>query len=1039
MQLDSFWMSFVKGHARACTALAMAVIIMDHFPDAAAFDAAGGGNILESLKIIRVRVAIVNQDLMAVAVKNALLAHRGSIRQAHDVLAWIQKLEKVSAATGQNPEDVLLKWNAQCPSDAKVGGNKRLCCMNILKGLDAKCRGLLIDHFSNFGAKGAFTDDAFVSKKILPGYKPRMSTPRWTRLLTVSHDSFLLMLRHVISKHESAADNARFKVVKQKMERTSEMASLVMGIADDVMDMHPTLPRADIENTFIDGFIKNDPNLLMALESALTGAQQHGDKSFDVMSLPVLSDLILEWRQKLVLDDTEQAPVLRMKVGATELEEHEFKLWELRVMHDVDLFVSWCKVMKDRDTQMYYKKIQHNNFRAAECRGAAHSLFDPTHMNYCVTLIPRTDERSFLVAVAKVKDHLAKKLLIEATDVFTLCFVNWTAMSLFNAKMTMLQHGALASLVVAADANSLGLALMPTHSYRRGQLHNSISQAQSTIANHGLNIDRSVCFHYSRPSDARNERPLLIMGSVVLPNAHLEKDNKFVKCIAKHPVICIGEQLRAKDLVILDDPNLDALPQSIEVNDSPSTMEKHNQLGYHACGKILSACVDDIFSGDVRCAVLLVDLSVHVGDMIKAVANAGFSRPLMCVGLCDSPEHADFVQSEITHFLKTKLLTEDGFKIPGFTVPPKDAPMDAIYVPTPELTALGWHDNTIMIKESDRKKWGLHCSFQAQFNELATTLEQANAHCKPAFQHNNVDTAVKQESVEPPHKKLKTDKGADSLPESLTFIDAASIDTAILHDLTLHSQYPCGKARPSSNSLVLKICANHDLYLVNAAKTAAEVKQDNDNKGTTITDKDNDKGVTDEDKDKANTVTIKHGSMLVGYHKGKWQTDCSGDAKEIRYAVQHSSDGVIYNGHLTTVGKLVSQKRLTAASDDARCCYHDIFDDPTDEDKAAFLLRPTATVFYVVADVPVKHEDQRRSPQHVPPKEIMPLACQAHAGSLISPEHWNTDFTKVHWIVKWQPKKGLQPIRPQVTWTGLDAAIPPSKGLLLTPVKKTVA
>ena len=129
----------------------------------------------------------------------------------------------------------------------------------------------------------------------------------------------------------------------------------------------------------------------------------------------------------------------------------------------------------------------------------------------------------------------------------------------------------------------------------------------------------------------------------------------------------------------------------------------------------------------------------------------------------------------------------------------------------------------------------------------------------------------------------------------------------------------------------------------------------------------------------------------------------------------------------------MSQKRLTAASDDARCCYHDIFDDPTDEDKSAFLLRPTATVFYVVTDVPVKKEAKG-----APPKENM-QASQAHAGSLISPEHWNTDFTKLHWIVKWQPKKGLQPVRPQITWTGLDAAIPPSKGLLLTPVKKTVA
>ena len=60
----------------------------------------------------------------------------------------------------------------------------------------------------------------------------------------------------------------------------------------------------------------------MALENALTD----GDKSLDVMSLPVLSDVVLEWRKKLVLDDTEHATAVHMKVGATELEEHEFKL-----------------------------------------------------------------------------------------------------------------------------------------------------------------------------------------------------------------------------------------------------------------------------------------------------------------------------------------------------------------------------------------------------------------------------------------------------------------------------------------------------------------------------------------------------------------------------------------------------------------------------------------------------------------------------------------------------------------------------------------
>ena len=60
----------------------MSIIMMLHYPDQDALVEAGGGNLLESLKAIRVRIAIVAPDLMAVAFKNALLAHRGAITKA---------------------------------------------------------------------------------------------------------------------------------------------------------------------------------------------------------------------------------------------------------------------------------------------------------------------------------------------------------------------------------------------------------------------------------------------------------------------------------------------------------------------------------------------------------------------------------------------------------------------------------------------------------------------------------------------------------------------------------------------------------------------------------------------------------------------------------------------------------------------------------------------------------------------------------------------------------------------------------------------
>ena len=73
-------------------------------------------------------------------------------------------------------------------------------------------------------------------------------------------------------------------------------------------------------------------------------------------------------------------------------------------------------------------------------------------------------------------------------------------------------------------------------------------------------------------------------------------------------------------------------------------------------------------------------------------------------------------------------------------------------------------------------------------------------------------------------------------------------------------------------------------------------------------------------------------------------------------------------------------------------------------------------------DVPLKREGAKPA-----------TATQANAGSLIPPEQWNTDFTKLQWIVKWQQRKGLQPVRPQITWMGQDIAIPAGKALKLSP------
>ena len=176
---------------------------------------------------------------------------------------------------------------------------------------------------------------------------------------------------------------------------------------------------------------------------------------------------------------------------------------------------------------------------------------------------------------------------------------------------------------------------------------------------------------------------------------------------------------------------MDALPQTIQDATHASLVEKHFQLGHNACGKILDAFLNDLASNEARYAVLLVDLGVHVADMLKAAVNGAFGRPITCIGLCNAQEQLDFVKSEIVHFMKCKLLQDGGFQIPGYTIPDKIPPTDAVCLPSPKLQALVWQGNAIKIKDNDMEKLKKSDNFQDAFDEMVKAVEIANEDLHP--------------------------------------------------------------------------------------------------------------------------------------------------------------------------------------------------------------------------------------------------------------------------------------------------------------------
>ena len=165
-----------------------------------------------------------------------------------------------------------------------------------------------------------------------------------------------------------------------------------------------------------------------------------------------------------------------------------------------------------------------------------------------------------------------------AEEIFTLSFVNWTAMSPFSSKTAATQHRALAELVGQEGGNSAGLVLLPTHSYKKGILYRCTSEAQSQIASHGVNLDRQICLYFDAGATGGYNRPLMLVGNLVV-TADDSKHTKTLKNLLKHPVLKLGEQTRSKDMVWMDDPDMDALPTSINEDGYVGVQENISRLG----------------------------------------------------------------------------------------------------------------------------------------------------------------------------------------------------------------------------------------------------------------------------------------------------------------------------------------------------------------------------------------------------------------------------------------------------------------------------
>lgn len=114
--------------------------------------------------------------LTSVALRNAQLSHRGSIRKAHCVITWVSKLLLLQANGVSDAASVIKQYNTGASSAGQLQGNKRVGILALL-ALPQTALEILVHTASALGEHSPWSEEAWANKKIMPGFTCQAVSP----------------------------------------------------------------------------------------------------------------------------------------------------------------------------------------------------------------------------------------------------------------------------------------------------------------------------------------------------------------------------------------------------------------------------------------------------------------------------------------------------------------------------------------------------------------------------------------------------------------------------------------------------------------------------------------------------------------------------------------------------------------------------------------------------------------------------------------------------------------------------------------------
>ena len=223
-------------------------------------------NLLASATIIHASLEI-HAYLTRVAIANANISARGSIRQSQDLRTWAGKLITWTEK-GVDARTVIRDFNAQASQRAAVTGFRQTSLLALLRPGCHDAVHAMVELLGTVGPAQVFWEEqAWSNKRSVPGYVARSGVKIWQEILRVTPAPSTFFVKGLCQSQLEKLPHNRRRLSKVQMEEHAKLASMVCWLSSACLGDMPAMAKA------VDGmqksFLQGHHTLLLDLQGLL--------------------------------------------------------------------------------------------------------------------------------------------------------------------------------------------------------------------------------------------------------------------------------------------------------------------------------------------------------------------------------------------------------------------------------------------------------------------------------------------------------------------------------------------------------------------------------------------------------------------------------------------------------------------------------------------------------------------------------------------------------------------------------------------------